>query len=255
MIKFVKTKVLSGAVAVGLLSSVGVAFASTDAGTNLQNWYNSQFGKSAKSIQTQTTNYAVSKVPGLVKEYNALKKDAADSISGTGTTATTNASNAINNAKQEHLDALAAQKQAIENQLQSNFDGIQQTANTIIGQVGQQALTYANNDLTKLTGDKGSAAINQLTTDLNKSSDDAVKELQDAITAAKADLQAQLDSATADRVEAIKHMIDSKIEELRGTITAKKNELVTAQQTLINDKALELQTNAEADLDAVVAGI
>lgn len=255
MLKSVKTKVLSGAVAVGLLSSVGVAFASTDAGTNLQNWYNSQFGKSAKSIQNQTTNYAVAKVPGLTQEYNNLKKGAVDSINGTKATATNGANDAITNAKNQHLTSLANKKAAIDANLKSQFDGIQQYANTIIGQVGQQAQTYANNDLTKLTGDTGSADLNQLTTDLNKTSADAVKELQDAITAAKADLQAQLDSATADRVDAIKHMIDSKIDELRGTITAKKDELVAAQQKLINDKAQELQTKAEADLNAVVAGI
>ncbi|MBO0959872.1 hypothetical protein J1P26_09055 [Neobacillus sp. MM2021_6] len=255
MKKSIKTKVLSGAVAVGLLSSVGVAFASTDAGTNLQNWYNSQFGKSAASIQTQTTNYAVGKAPGLVNEYNGLRTNAVTSINGTKTAETAAANTAINNAKKEHLDALAAQKLAIQNHLQSQFDGIQQAADTIIGQVGLLAIDYANKDLTKLTGDKGSAALTSLTTDLNKSSDDAVKELQDAIDAAKADLQSQLDSATASRVDNIKHIIDKKIDELRGTITTKKNELVAAQQKLITEKAQKLQAQAEADLAAAVAGI
>ncbi|WML41463.1 hypothetical protein RCG19_07385 [Neobacillus sp. OS1-2] len=255
MKKSFKTKVLSGAVAVGLLSSVGVAFASTDAGTNLQNWYNSQFGKSAASIQTQTTDYAVKKAPALINEYNGLRSAAVTSINGTKTAETAAANTAITNAKNEHLDALAAQKLAIQNHLQSQFDGIQQAADTIIGQVGLLAIDFANKDLTKLTGDKGSAAKTQLTNELNASSQQAVSDLQAAIVAAKADLQKQLDDASASRVDNIKHIIDRKIDELRGTITAKKNDLVKAQQDLIAAKAQELQAKAEADLAAAVAGI
>jgi hypothetical protein len=255
MNKSLKTKVLSGAVAIGLLSGVGVAFASTDAGTNLQSWYNGQFGKSAQSIQTQVTNYAVGKVPALTKEYNGLKTDATNSINGTKTTESTNASNAINNAKDEHLDALAAQKQAIQDHLQSQFDGIQQAAHTIIGQVGVQAQNYAFNDLTKLTGNTGSTALTGLTTELNSTSDQALADLQAAIAAAKSDLQTQLDNATASRVENIKGIIDAKIAELRTTITDKKNDLVAAQQALITAKAQELQNKAVADLDAAVANI
>jgi hypothetical protein len=253
--KSVKTKVLSGVVAVGLLSGVGAAFASTDAGTNLQSWYNGKFGQSAKSIQNQTTSYALGKVPALTNEYNGLRTGATNSINGTKNTSTSNANVAITSAKNEHLDALAGQKLAIQNHLQSQFDGIQQAADTIIGQVGLQAIAYANQDLTKLTGDTGSAALTQLTTDLNKSSDDAVKELNAAIVAAKADLQKELDDATASRIGNIKGIIDRKIDELRNTITAKKNDLVVAQQALITAKAQELQDAAIDDLDAVVANI
>lgn len=253
--KSVKTKVLSGVVAVGLLSGVSAAFASTDAGTNLKTWYNNQFVKSAVSIQNQTTKYASDKVPALTNEYNGLKTDATNSINETKNTSKSNANDAITSAKKEHLDALAAQKLAIDNHLQSQFDGIQQAADTIIGQVGLQAIAYANQDLTKLTGDTGSAALTQLTTDLNKSSEDAVKELNDAISAAKADLKKQLDDATASRVGNIKGIIDRKIDELRTTITAKKNNLVAAQQALITAKAQELQKAATDKLDAAVAGI
>jgi hypothetical protein len=255
MKKSLKTKVVSGALAVGLLSSVGIAFASTDAGTNLQNWYNTQFGKSASSIQTQVTNYATGKVPAISQEYNALRTNATTSINGTKTAETTNANTAITNAKNEHLDALAAQKQSIEDSLQSQFDGIQQAADTIIGQVGLQAIQYANNDLTTLTGNKGSAALTQLTSDLNATSSQALSDLQAAIATSKADLQKQLDEASASRVEAIQHIIDHKIEELRGTITTKKDKLVAAQQLLIQNKAEELQANALTDLDAAVSGI
>jgi hypothetical protein len=255
MKKSIKAKVVTGAVALALVSGVGVSFASSDAGTNLQNWYNNQYGKSAKSIQTQSTNYAAGKVPGLLSEYNALKTDAKNSINTTSDTSKAVAGSNITTAKQEHLDSLAAQKAAIESHLNSQFDGIQQAANTAIGQAGLAAINFANNDLTTFTGNAGNAARTQLTTDLDAATKQAVSELQAAIDAAKSDLQTQLDNATASRVEAIKHMIDAKIVELRNTITTKKNDLVAAQQALITAKAQELEAAAKAALEATVDGI
>jgi hypothetical protein len=253
--KSVKTKVLTGVVAVGLLSGVGAAFANTDAGTNLQNWYNGKFGQAAASIQNQTAGYALGKVPALTQEYNGLKTAATNSINFSKDTASAIANSGITNANKEHLDALAGQKQAIQDHLQSQFDGIQQAADTIIGQVGLQAIDLANRDLTKHTGDAGTAALDQLTTDLNATSEQAVKDLQAAIDAAKLDLQSQLNAATSSRVENIKNIIDRKIEELRTTITAKRNELVGIQLGLITKKAQELEAQAKADLTAVVDGI
>jgi hypothetical protein len=255
MKKSIKAKVVAGVTAVALVSGVGMAFASSDAGTSLQSWYDAQFEKSASSIQKQTTKYATDKVPALAKEYNGLKTSASNSINTTRELSTGVADSKIKAAKKDHLDSLAAQRKAIEDHLKSQFDGIQQTADTIIGQVGEEAIKYANKDLTSYTGTAGSNALTQLNKDLTKASDDAVKELQDAIKDAKDDLQAELDSATNSRVATIKGIIDRKIEELRTTITAKKNELVVVQQGLITAKAQELQKAAEDALQAAVDGI
>jgi hypothetical protein len=255
MKKSIKAKVATGVVAVALVSGVGVSFASSDAGTKLQNWYNGKFGQAASSIQTQVTDYATSKVPGLVNEYNGLKSSANTSINMTRDTSKAVANSNITNAKQEHLNSLASQKAAIEGHLQSQFDGIQQFAHSAIGQAGLAAINYANNDLTTFTGNAGEAARTQLTTDLNAASQQAVSELQAAIDAAKTDLQSQLDSATASRVANIKVMIDNKIAELRTTITAKKNQLVADQQALITAKAIQLENDAKAALEATVDGI
>jgi hypothetical protein len=255
MKKSIKAKVVTGAVALALVSGVGVSFASSDAGTNLQTWYNNQYGKSAKSIETQTTVYAVSKVPGLVREYNGLKTDAKSSINTTRDTSKAVAGSNITNAKQEHLESLAAQKTAIESHLKSQFDGIQQAADTAIGQAGLAAINYANNDLARHTGNVGSAALTDLTNDLNAASQKAVTDLQTAINTAKTDLQRQLNEATESRVANIKGIIDRKIDELRTTITTKKNELVAVQQGLITAKAQELEAAAKAALKAEVDGI
>ncbi|MBM6619137.1 hypothetical protein [Bacillus suaedaesalsae] len=255
MVKSFKGKVVTGVVAVGLLSGVSMAFANTDAGTGLKAWYDVQFGKSAASVQKQTTDYAASKVPALAREYNGLKSDATNSINSTRDSEITNTASDIESAKQGHVDALNAKEAEIAGYMASQFDGISVYANSVINSVGTQAYNYAQADLGRHTGSKGQAALTKVNDDLTATTNAAVTELEAEIASAKAALQAQLATETATTVEEIKAATDAKIAELRELITAKKNELVATQQGLITAKAQELEDAAKADLDALVLSI
>lgn len=255
MVKSFKGKVVTGVVAVGLLSGVSMAFANTDAGTGLKAWYDVQFGKSAASVQKQTTDYAASKVPALAREYNGLKSDATNSINSTRDEETASSTTEINDAKQGHIDALNAKEAEIAGYMAAQFDGISTYANSVINNVGNQAYNYAQADLGRHTGSKGQAALTKVNEDLTATTNAAVAELETEIADAKVALQAQLASETASTVEEIKAATDAKIAELRTMITDKKNELVAAQQALITAKAQELEDAAKADLDAIVSSI
>ena len=255
MLKTVKGKVIAGTVSVVLLSGAGAAFASSNAGVNFKAWYDGQFNAASAGIQADVTSNVTSRINGLASEYNGLKTVAATSIATDGTNATTTASGNIDSATREHIDAIEAEQEHIEGYMAGQFTSLKTFADGLITQAGNAAVGYANNDLTSYTGTKGTAALASLTTQLDTDTDDAVAELQQAISDAQSELQTQLNTLEASTTADIIAAIDAKIVELRGTITAKRDALVAAQKVLIDAKALELENTAKADLQAVVNGI
>lgn len=255
MLKTIKGKVIAGTVSVVLLSSAGAAFANSNAGANLKNWYDGQFGVATSNIVGDVENNVSGRINGLATEYEGLKTAAGTSISTDGANATTLASGNIDTATQEHIDSINAKQTQIEGYMNGQFAALKFAANGLINQAGNAALRYANNDLTNFTGDKGVAARATLTTGLEADTTAAVAELEQAIEDAKSELQTQLNTKEAATTEAIIDLIDAKIDSLRTTITQKRDDLVAAQKLLIDAKALELETAAKAELQTVVDGI
>ncbi|EKN64745.1 hypothetical protein BABA_22693 [Neobacillus bataviensis LMG 21833] len=250
--KSMKTKIVTGVVAVGLLSGVGAAFAKTDAGEILQGWYDGQFGKSTSSLESETAKYGTDQQTAWSGEYNNLKTDATNSINGTKTSETNKAKGEINGAKKGHLDVLKAKKAEISGYMDDQFDAISVAAQNGIKSAGDKTLTDAYDDLQKHTESKGWDAYVDMNSQLASAEFDAIRDLEDAIYFAKKDLQDQLNAETSATTTEIKEAIDAKIAELRTLITAKKNELLTAQQEFISKEAQDRVTKAKADLDATV---
>lgn len=251
--KSIKTKVVTGVVAVGLLSGVGAAFAKTDAGAILQGWYDGQFGKSTASLESQTTKYGTDQQQAWASEYNNLKTDATNSINGTKTSEMNKAKGEINGAKKGHLDALKAKKAEILGYMDNQFAAISADAQKAINSAGDQTLTAANADLKSHTESKGWDAYVDMNSQLASAEFDAIRDLEDAIYYAKKDLQDQLDAESTATITEIKEAIDAKIGELRTLITQKKDQLVAVQQEFITKEAEERVKSAKADLDATVA--
>ncbi|WP_040207388.1 hypothetical protein [Neobacillus jeddahensis] len=253
--KSIKTKIVTGVVTVGLLSGVGAAFAATDAGTQLQNWYNGQFGRSAVTIQNGVVNHVAGKVGALQAEYNGVKGNVTNQINGERDAQVTASTSEINAAKSKYIDQVTAKKATLSNGMAAQFDDISAFANSVINQAGVVAQNYANDELTKLAKDKGDAAITSVNTQLTAAQTKAKGELETAITNAKHDLTVQLAGETQATTQEINNAIDAKIGELRTLITNKAQELVDAQKTLIQNKADELESAAKTELDNVVKGI
>ena len=218
-------------------------------------WYDGQFNAASSGIQADVASNVQNRINGLATEYNGLKTAAGTSINNDGVNATTLASGNINTANQEHINAINSQKTHIESYMAGQFTALSTFADGLINQAGNAAVGYANSDLTAYTGTKGNAARTSLTTELEGDTDDAVAELQQAISSAKTSLQTQLDTLETATTADIIAAIDAKIVELRGTITAKRDALVAAQKILIDAKALELENAAKVELQGVVDGI
>lgn len=255
MIKTVKGKVIAGTLAFGLVAGGGVALGATDAGTNLKNWYDAQFGGATTDVRNEVAAHALGKVDGLTTEYNGLKTAATTSINTTGEMATAVGTSKINEQSAEHIAAINQQKAAIAGHMATQFDELSSYANGLINQAGAAGLQAATGDLAAHTGTKGTAALDAVTTDLNGVKGNAVSQLESAIATAKSDLQTQLATEKTSTVAEINGLIDAKIIELRQKITKIKNDLVKAQQDLITAKAIELENAAKAEMKSLVDGI
>lgn len=255
MLKTIKGKVIAGTVTLALVAGAGSAFASSNAGAKLQNWYAGQFGLATSNIVNDVEDNVRGKFNGWASEYEGLKTGAQNSIETDGTNATTTASGNIDTKTQEHIDAINAKQTEIEGYMNGQFAALASAANELINQAGRGALAAANSDLTSYTGTEGDLARSSLTSALEKDTDDAVAELEQAIAEAKSELQTQLDSKETRTTQAIIDKIDAKIAELRIAITQKRDALVVAQKALIDAKALEMENAAKDALQAVVNGI
>ncbi|MGN7385461.1 hypothetical protein [Sporosarcina sp. SAFN-015] len=251
----VKKKVLAGAISVGLLSGVGMAFANTDAGGALKSWYDGKFGETLLAINSDVSKYAQEQLPGLKNEYNGMKTEAEtdinnkrDSEIGAATTAITNAKASriasVESTKDELIDGAGL---AFYNEFLKGYFEIQEA--------GDAALAYATTDLTAFTGEKGQAAIEQVTNDLTAAKDAAVTELEEAIRIAKEELTAELATQQEINTRNLKNRIDWKIDEVRGQVEGILADLVATQEGLIATKAAELEAEAIAALDEVVSSI
>lgn len=251
----VKKKMAAGAISVGLLSGIGLAFANTDAGGALKTWYSGIFNNASAEVTDSIDQYVMDQRDDLLDDYNGMKAGAGESIDFAKNFEIGESSAAINNAKQSHLDSLGAAKAQILEGMEQQFDAVHQREYLRIQEAGDRALQAARADLTSYTGTKGTAAIEEVTTQLNAVKEQAVADLGQAIANAKSAITAQVETEKASTVNSLKLHVDQKIEDVFDEIHGIIGDLVAAQEALIEAKAAELEAAAITALDDVVSGI
>ncbi|MEI4770645.1 hypothetical protein WAX74_13500 [Psychrobacillus sp. FJAT-51614] len=255
MIKTLKGKVVAGTVAVTLFAGAGVAFGASDAGTNLQNWYNAKFTKDKIEVSGTAVVYSGAKLFGLGLENIKHKGEVAGQIKQTREQATSNTTSNINSKSVEHIKSINDQKTEILKNIGTQFDELYTDATSLMNKAGEESSKTLIKDLEKYSGNQGSTAIVTVESDLTGIKNTAVSNLQTAITNAKTDLEAKLKTEKDLTISEIKTMVDNKIIEIRNEIVKSRNDMISAQQKLINAKATEIETAAMGEMDALVSGI
>lgn len=255
MLKSVKSKVIAGTVAFGLLSGVGVAFGSTDAGAQLKGWYDKQFSKSSDLVASEVASYGIGKVEGLTNEYNAIKDGTKKDLAKVGEQQTDTTNKLIDKDAARHIELIKGQKAHIESYLDSQFQALKDYSKGLINETGAEALAYATNDLKDHAGKTADAVKEKMNEDVKRSTDEAIRDLEETIAWAKSELQSELNKKTDSTIEEIKGMIDAKIADLRTQITNLNKALVKEHTRAITMAAKSLLLAAQKDLDAIVNGI
>jgi len=256
MLKTIKGKVIAGTVSVVLLSGAGAALAnSLDAGDKLQAWYTGKFLTSVGSIASQTNAYGNAEKDKFEIEYAGMKTAATTSINTKADNMETSTNESVKAVSDAYIDDVNSKKAEISRKMENQFNFLSAASQVGIDLAGAKALRDANTDLSQYTSAAGTAATDQMTEDINFATATAKSNLEAAIAKAKFDLQEELNSETASTVTEINGKIDAKIVELRTKISKIKDDFVLAQEQSIATAAAALETQAKADLDAIVNGI
>lgn len=252
MLKTVKSKVIAGALVVGLVSGGGAVLGATDAGAQLKSWYDGQFKKSSELVSAEVAKYGAEKVDGLVDEYNGLKDKTSNKLAERGEVGKNATNSNVDKRASEHIDAIKEQKMHIESYLSGQFKLLSDYTAGLISEAGNKALKEANEDLTKHAGTVGVEVQDQMEKAINENTEQAISDLEETISAAKSELQAQLDKNADLTIEEIKGLIDAKINELRTQITKINNDLIRLHDKTITMTAKSLLLKAQSELDAIV---
>lgn len=255
MLKTMKSKVIAGAVAVGVLSGGGAVLGATDAGTALKGWYDAKFGSAAASVTVDTANYAKGKIPGLAAEYQGIKNNTSSQLKAKGQSDADATNKSIDDQSKRYIEQINSKKAEIDTYLSGQFDSLASYAQGLINTSGSEALSYANKDLKSHADAEGKKAIEDVNVKVKGATAEAASKLQAAIDEAKASLQSQLDSEQAATTAEIKQMIDTKIEEVRVAVNATNNALVKENKKLITMTAKALLLDGQNQLDGIVGNI
>lgn len=253
MKKSLKSKVVAGVVTVGLVSGMGFAVANTDIGGKLQSWYDGQFNTAGSQIETASRGYVNSLVPGLTQEYNNAKAFGTSYLQGVGTNAVSDSSDAINDKKDAYVSQLSSKETEISDDIATQFDWIFGLAKTELGKISSQyeqaALADVKNHVETVGGNVNGDVNDQLT----QAKNGAISQLEQEIANAKSRLQNKLDTEKDATIEEIEDAVDAEIQKVRKSITEKGIALGLAQQKIIEKTASDIVTDAQAELDQVVA--
>lgn len=250
--KNLKMKLTVGALAVGLVASVGTALANTDAAAQLMTWYDSKFDASVERIDTELGLYTDAESGEWEASNFTFASNAAANVSSKGTEVTNSANSSINNAKDAYIAAINGSKAAIEAGIAAQYDAEVADQNQISDDFVQVAGGYYLNEMQVAVNGAGTTAMNDLNVSVTATKDSAVAALRAAIEQAKSDLNAliALEETTA-LTETKAHLdvqISLKKAEIEGLITQLENTL----KGNLTVRAGELETAAKGELDAMV---
>lgn len=250
-----KGKVIAILLIVGVVTGAGAVFAATNAGDQLKNWYDGMFNQTVENVETDVEAYSNDVAAELAEEYEAMKEVAGIDIDLGREFATGESLESIVEAKLEHLEGLDEGQQEILANIGLQFYNVFLDGYMEILRNSEEGLAYATNDLTEYVGELSDTAISQMTTDITEAQDQAVTELEDAIHEAQEQLANELASQQEVTTRNLYSQVDWAVEDLRTDVTDLLNNMVSEQETVIVEKAQELEAEAKSALDDVISNM
>lgn len=252
--KFLKTgkgKVVAILTAILLVSTAGVAFASSNAGDMLKDWYNDAFNITTADALDEAEAYEDEAAADFEEHYTDRKDQKADQIDRKRDGTTDGSIENINEAKEGHMDDLDIAKEEILEGMGLDFYNVYMDAWLGIQDRAAEAENLINQDMDAFATEEGQAAIGQLTEDLHQAKDDAVTELEDAIKEAQEELSAEIDERGDNLEDNLNGIVDHEIEMLKRTVTDTLYDLTKEQEALIVEAAADLEDEAKEAMDDV----
>lgn len=248
-----KKKVIAGATALALVTGAGFGLANTDAGQQLKNWYDVQFGAEKNLTIGQAGQYGIGKAK---ESWAKVEKDRDATVTGietAGNSAVTTGSNEIDAAKQAHIKKLNDEKGSIEAGIKAQFDAVYDEGEALIDYYAGEGKKAAEAELGTAAGKAGTDAVNKVNEELAAKAETAKGELREVIKAAKEDLKKQLKENREATVAELNKHTDAKAKEVLKQVTMTAKSLLIQHQEAITAAADDQVAKAKAGLDSVVS--
>ncbi|MFD2615328.1 hypothetical protein [Paenibacillus gansuensis] len=255
--KFMKSKVAAGVLAVSMVATMGTAYAAVNpnAGTQLQNWYTAT-ANAAKALVTGNFNsYYNAETAKLNTSVNNTINTARENIRDTGRAEVTRLNNNVNGQLNTYLGQIDSTNSSIQGSMQAEYNsfvsGINAKTNSDLAVIG----TASEKSIANAVKNHEGVYTTRLNEAATKTQSEAVAALQAKIAAVKAELNGLVEQGKANATNEINANLDSKISELKATLEALTAQLTAAAQGRIVAKSDQLQAEAIDALNAVVNGI
>ncbi|MCT8140015.1 hypothetical protein H1D32_21395 [Anaerobacillus sp. CMMVII] len=269
MLKTVKGKIAAGVLTVTLVSGgMGVAFANTNAGEQLERWYTELFSSKKVEMENDVNIYGLSLVEDLKNDKNQLITDSNLDVSEAGSTETGRVEGQITSALGTHKTDISNMANDITKW--AGGKGGQANAGLIFhnlkdwrayyegvvdGVISQQKAKAMTEVLNAIAG-QGETSITNLETAVESARSAAVLDLEAAILKAKTDIEGLLDDkAKTDGVDKLTNYIDIKVAAAKKEIEDTASDLVEEIKESILELGAELERDAIQDLQDLVDGI
>ncbi|PGS52642.1 hypothetical protein [Bacillus sp. AFS041924] len=245
--KSIKKKIAVGLLTAGIVTSSGLAFASTNAGELFTN-YASQLLNDAKSSISSTLGTKTADAVGALKNnLNALVSDTENGVNNKQSELEQTGVNTINGQSDEHIQAINNALPGIKQNTPGQFS-------QLVAQLNSQTTAGVEGEVNGLKPDFSSQVSNgqqKITAEQAKALDD----LEEAINAAKVTLGQLIDMQKTSADQQVKAYLQDQIDKVTQIINDATSELEFKKSKALATKATNIKNDTLNDLDALAGGL
>lgn len=250
--KALKSKLAVGVIATGLVAGMGTAFAATDAGGQLQSWYNSATKVTKALVAGDVASFVASNNDKLVSDYKAINNGAVNDVKTAGTTETTQTQGAINGQVTTYSNAIDAKKGSIVAGMPGEYDKVVNEANTFNNGV-IDGLGFAGKlDIIHDVNEQGKKSLNALESNVATTQTQAAATLTTKIETTKTELNNLLSQERTAASKEIKDNLTAKIAAKLAELQKLADDLEAANIKTITDKGDALEASGKTALENIV---